>query len=305
MIAAEQLGQGDEVSETLSHLLAANGDEVVVHPVVHTLGVATCYVLGNLALVVGEHEVHASAVNVEFVPEVFFAHDGALQVPAGESFAPRGGPAHNVLGLSLFPEGEVVRGAFVALPVQASGAFQGVVQIAAAQHSVMVVLVVFLHVEIDAAVGFIGIAGVENFLDGLDLLHYVAAGAGLDGGRRAVQETHGFVVTESISLHHFHGLQLFQAGLLCYLVLTFVGIMFEVADIGDIAYIAHLVAQVAQQLAEHVVCHSRPGMAEMSLTVHGGAAYIHSNMSFMDRLEELLGTRKRVGKSELSHRLQR
>jgi hypothetical protein len=54
--------------------------------------------LCNLALVVGEHKVHAAAVDVEVVAQILSSHGGALAVPAREAVAPGRGPAHDVLG---------------------------------------------------------------------------------------------------------------------------------------------------------------------------------------------------------------
>ena len=123
---------------------------------------------------VGEEQVHAASVDIEFVAEIFLAHNRALEMPAGEAFAPGGRPVHDVLRLRLLPQGEIEGGLLVALAVEAARAFESFVEVAAAQHSVVVVLVILLHVEIDAAVADICVAGVENLLDGLDLLDNMA-----------------------------------------------------------------------------------------------------------------------------------
>ena len=103
MIAAEELREGDKVAEGLSHLLAIDGDHVVVDPVADAAGASGCLVLSDLALMVGEHQIHPAAVDVKLVPEVFLSHNGALEVPSRETFSPRGRPAHNVLRLSFLP----------------------------------------------------------------------------------------------------------------------------------------------------------------------------------------------------------
>ena len=43
--------------------------------------------LGDLVLVMGEHQVDAAGVDVEARPEVAHAHGGALDVPAGPPLA--------------------------------------------------------------------------------------------------------------------------------------------------------------------------------------------------------------------------
>ena len=45
-----------------------------------------------------------------------------------------------------------------------------------------------------------------------------------------------------IILCHLHRLQLLEAGLLLYLILTLVGVVLQVANVGYIPYVSHLVA---------------------------------------------------------------
>ena len=61
-----------------------------------------------------------------------------------------------------------------------------------------------------------------------------------------VEQVHGPVVGVGIVLHHFHGFQLFQPGFLGDLVFAFVGIVLQVPDIRDVAYIAYFVFEVLQ-----------------------------------------------------------
>ena len=56
---------------------------------------------------VRENQVHTASVYVEVVAKILAAHRRTLTVPAGETIAPRTGPAHDVLGLCLLPESEV------------------------------------------------------------------------------------------------------------------------------------------------------------------------------------------------------
>ena len=296
VLPAKQLRQGDKVPEGLAHLLSANSNHVVVHPIMHALGAAGGHILGNFALVVREHEVHAAAVNVEFLSQILGAHHRALQVPAREAVAPGGRPAHDVLRLRLFPKGKVVRGMFVSLAVQAAGPFQRSFQRTAAEYAVMVVPVVLAHIEIDGAVAFIGIAGFQDFLDGLDLLDDMAAGAGLDGGRLHVEQAHGLMVALRVVLHHLHGLQLLQAGLLGNLVLAFVGVVLQMAYIRDVTDIAHFVAQILEQAEQHIVRNPRTGMAQVGVPIHSGTAHIHAYPPLMDGLEQFFVPGKRIGK---------
>ena len=101
--ALKELREGDEVAERLAHLCAVDGNHVVVHPIFYHLMSHGCHSLCYLALVVGEYKVHASAVDVELLAEVFASHGCALAVPSGEAVAPGRWPTHDVFGLCAFP----------------------------------------------------------------------------------------------------------------------------------------------------------------------------------------------------------
>ena len=170
MVAGEQLRQRDEVAQGLAHLLPVDGDHVVVHPVMYPLCAPGSHILGDFALMMREHQVHAAAMDVELVSEVLLSHDRALQVPSRETLAPRGRPFHDMLRLGFLPQGEVERSVLVALAVQRARPFESRVQAAPGKDAVAVVFVVFLHVEIHGAVADIGITGIKDLLDGFDLL---------------------------------------------------------------------------------------------------------------------------------------
>ncbi len=96
--------------EGLGHLLPLEAEVLDVEPVPnewfsrHTLG------LGDLVFVVGEDQILSSQVDVQGLPQLRDAHDGAFQVPPGSPSAPRrvpGGPGLFVLRLCGLPEGEV------------------------------------------------------------------------------------------------------------------------------------------------------------------------------------------------------
>ena len=294
VVAREEVLQGDEVVVALAHLLAGDGDHVVVHPGVHggvPLGGDT---LCNLALVVREDEVEASAVDVELVAEVLAAHGRALEVPAGEAVGPGGGPAHDVLGCGLLPQGEVQGAALLVLSVECAGGGEQVVDVAAREDAVAVVGVIFAHVEVDGAVGDVGIAGVENPLDVLDLLDDVAGGVGLDAGGEHVQSLHVAMVAVEVELHHLHRLELLEAGLLGNLVLAGVGVVLQVADVGYVAHVAHLVAQVGEVAEQDVEGDGGAGMAQVGVAVDGRPAHVHSHAPRVQRAKPLLRVRQRI-----------
>ena len=113
-------------------------------------------------------------------------------------------------------------------------------------------------------------------------------GARLDGRRRHVEESHGLVVAECVALDYLHRLQLFQTGFFADLVLTLVSVVLKMAHVGDIPNVANFVAEVAKELEQHVIGDTRTGMAEMRVSVHGGSADVHPDMSLVDRNEKFL-----------------
>ena len=56
---------------------------------------------------VGEHQIHATSVDIKLLTQILTSHSRTLTVPTRESVAPRRGPAHDMLRLSLLPQGEV------------------------------------------------------------------------------------------------------------------------------------------------------------------------------------------------------
>ena len=156
------------------------------------------------------------------------------------------------------------------------------------------VVVVLLDVEVDGAVGLVGIAVVHDLLDKLLLLDDVARSMRFDAGRQAVEFVHGLVEAVGIVLGHLHGFQFLQPGLLGNLVLALVGIVLQMAYVGDVAHVAHLVAQMLQIAEEEVERDGRTGMAQMGIAVDRGAADVHAHSPLVERAEEFLLTRKCV-----------
>ena len=295
VVAAEQLRQRDEVPEGLAHLLPVDRNHIVMDPIMDTLRAAGSDILRNFAFMVREHQVHTAAVDVELVTEVFFAHHGAFEVPAREAVAPRGRPAHNMLRLSLFPDRKIVRRLLVALPVKGARPFEGRLEIATGKDAVLMVLIVFFDVKIDGAVRLVGIASLENLFDRLDLLDDVTGSAGLDRRGLAAEQAHRFVVALGVVLDYLHRLQLLQPCLLRNLVLTLVGIVLQMPHVRNVADIADLVTEVFQQPEKHVVCDTGTGVAQVRVAVDGRAADVHTDVAFVDRLEQFFVTGKGIG----------
>src|SRR5688500_4249814 len=104
----ELLARREEVAERLRHLLVVDVEEAVVHPDLGELPAGGAAGLRDLVLVMRELEVESAAMDVEMIAELLRRHRGALDVPAGSSFAPRRRP-RGFAGLRGLPQHEVER----------------------------------------------------------------------------------------------------------------------------------------------------------------------------------------------------
>ena len=242
MVASEELLKRDEVTETLTHLLSVDGNHVVVHPVVHHLITLRGYGLRDLAFMVREDQIHATAMDVEVVAEILASHGCALAVPAGIALAPGTGPAHDMLRCSLLPQGEIVLVFLLPHAVELTTIVLDVGEITSGEDAVVVFLVVFLHVEVDRAIALIGETIVHDLLDKFLLLNDMSRCVWLDRRRQHVEHVHGLVIAVGIVLCDLHGLELLQTCFLLDLVVALVGVVLEMAHIGDVAHVANLVA---------------------------------------------------------------
>ncbi len=294
MIAGKELVERNEIAKTFAHLLPVDGDHVVVHPIMHHLRALRGDRLGDLTFVVRENQVHAAPVDIEMLAEVFLAHRRALAMPAGETIAPGRGPAHDVLGLGLFPKGEVDGVALLVLPVERTGRVDHVLDIAPGKHAVTMLLVVFLDVEIDGSLAHVSEAIVQDPLDQPDLLDDMARGARLDAGREDIEGGHRLVVAAGVILRHLHRLQLLEAGFLGDLVLAVVGVVLQMADVGDVADIPDLIAEMFQIAEKEIESDRRTGVPQMGIAINGRPANIHPHVRGMERDERFLLSGKRV-----------
>ena len=63
--------------------------------------------------------------------------------------------------------------------------------------------------------------------------------------------------------------------------------MLQVAYVGDVAHIAHLVAQMGQIAVNDVECNCRTCVAQVAVAVNCRPADIHAHHVFMKRFENL------------------
>ncbi len=102
--------QVDHVADRLGHLRPVEVEQPVVHPEPGERQPGRLR-LGELVLVVREHQVQPTTVDVELGPEVAPAHRRAFDVPARPATPPRRGPLglDRLVGLGALPQREVAR----------------------------------------------------------------------------------------------------------------------------------------------------------------------------------------------------
>ena len=243
---------------------------------------------------VREDQVHATPVDIEMLSQVFLTHRRTFAMPSGETVAPRRRPAHDMFRLCTFPEGEVDGVMFLVLAVQRTGRVQHILDITARKDTVIMIFVVFLYVKINGAFAFVSISVVKNLLYQFDLLDDMARSMRFDAGRKHVEGLHRLVVTVQVELHYFHRLQLFQTGFLGNFVFTFIGIMFQMTYVGNVAYITYFVSYMCKITEQQVECDSRAGVSQMRIAIDRRTTDIHAYVGFMQRDKLFLLSCERV-----------
>ena len=237
--------------------------------------------LGLLVLVVREAQVDAAAVNVEFVAEVATRHSGAFEVPAGSAASPGAVPrGSGWLGrLTGLPEGKVAGVALAGFDglVDLGVVFGGAhVDEALAGERAVVALGVDVEVDVAAPVR-IGVAGVDEALDEVDLVGDVAGGARLVGGGLHAE---GLVRLGEFAFKAIRPGPPVPAGL---------GRLVQdlVVDVGDVADVGDLVAAAAQPADQRVEGDGSAQVADVRGSLHGGAAQVDADLAGGDRVQGL------------------
>ena len=210
---------------------------------------------------------------------VLHGNAGALNVPAGIAHAPRGVPFQSLILKFGFcePEDEIVLVALVGVLFYALPDAHGQI--------FLVVVVEYIvarqlgRVKIHVAAGKIGIAGVQQPGDDLDIV-VNEAGGGLDY-IRALDIQLAAVGKEGIGveLGNLHDGLMLTLGALEHLVLALVGVGGQVAHIGDVHDAVHIVSGVAKVLLQHILHDIAAEVADVGKVVDGGAAGVHLHMA--------------------------
>ena len=66
------------------------------------------------------------------------------------------------------------------------------------------------------------------------------------------------------------------------------------AHVGNVAHVAHLIAQMAEVTEQHIERNGGTGVAQMGVAVDGGTADIHAHVGGVQRLKALFLARERI-----------
>ncbi len=108
------------------------------------------------------------------------------------------------------------------------------------------------------------------------------------------------MVAQGVGLDDLHGLKLFQPGFLGDLVFSRVGIVLQMAHVGDVPYVADLVSQLFEEPEQDVIGNAGPRVAQMGVAIDRRAADIHAYHAGMDGDKQFLLVRQRVIKVKSS-----
>ena len=290
MVACEELLQSDEVAKALTHLLTVDGYHVVVHPVFHHLVALRSHSLCYLTLMMWEYEVHTSTMNIEVVAKILSSHSSTFTMPSWETIAPRTWPTHDMLRLCLLPQSEVCLVLLLAYSLQSTALVNDILKATTREDTILMVFVVFLDIEIYTAIALIGISVVQDLLYQLLLLYDMTCGMRLYAWWQHVESIHSLMIAVSIILCYLHRFELLKACLLLYLVVALISIVLQVAYVGNVSNIAHLISQMLEITEQKVESDGRTSMSKMWIAIYGWTTNIHTYIWCMQWLKTLLAT---------------
>ena len=255
----EHVAQGHDVAERLRHLRVAELQHAVVHPDARER-VPDAARLRELVLVVREAEVVAAAVDLEGRAEVLLGHRGALDVPAGPPRPPRRVPGRVLVRLLTLPERKVA----LVLLQRALLLRDHLLELRAGQPPVVGEAG---DAEVDVAVRRVGHVPLEQLLDELDDLRDRLGRARLEVGPPEAEVARVLEEPLRRPLGQLAARDSLLRGLGVDLVV----------DVGDVVDERHVVARLAQPVAEPHAEDERPRVADVDALVHGRPADVHAD----------------------------
>ena len=135
------------------------------------------------------------------------------------------------------------------------------------------------RIEVHIAASDIGIAGVEQLRDDLDII-VDQARCGLDDvGALDVELLAVGEERVGIELGDLHDGLVLALGALEHLVLALIGIRGQVSHVGDVHDAVYVVARVAQVFLQHVLHDIGAQVTDVGEVVHRGTAGVHLHMA--------------------------
>ena len=237
-----------------------------MHPVAHEGLARRAGALRDLVLVVREDEVDAPAVQVERLAQVLHAHRRALEVPAGTAAAEGSVPLSPLrLVLLGLPQYEVPRVFLVVLVRVDAGPGADPRHVQPGQPAV---LGERGDLEVDAAIGGVRVAAVDEPLHEADHLRDVCGGPGHHF--RPLHPERGHVLLERADVAGGEGLEVAPR-----LRRELDDPVVHVRDVHDLL---HPPPFVPQGPAQEVRGHERTEVPDVGATVHGRAAHVHPDL---------------------------
>ena len=218
--------------------------------------------------------VGTAAVNIEGRAIVLHGHGGAFNVPAGETNAPRAVPFHGALLVlrAELPQSEV-GGVLLFAHVDAATLAQ-VFHVEAGKVGIARELEA---IEVDAVAGAVGVTLFFESFYQINLFLDVLRGrspAGRFLDVKTVPVGHESVGVELSDIPH--GLA-FAGGALFHFVVARVCVAGQVAHVGDVHDVVHLVAVVVQRTHQKVFENVGAEVANVGEMVHRRAATVHAH----------------------------
>ena len=255
--------------------------------------------LGDLVGVMDRDVVLPTGVDIELLAQIPGAHRRALEVPAGESTAPGRIPFLLSLhtGLGKFPDREIGRVALTGDLGDAPAAFLT----SQVESRELRIAVEFRGVEVDSVRQGVGVPRPLEPLAEIDLLGDVLGGPAQHVGCQTAQPRDIVYPFLRIACGNLSSALTRLARGDLHLVLTGVGVIGQVAHIGDVDDVSHCVAERAQRALQQIRKHVGTHVADVLGGVDRGATAVHTNDTGLDRFEGLLGTCRSVVDDEPSH----
>ena len=243
-------------------------------------------ILGNFIRVVNFSVINPARVNVERETKQLFAHDRTFQMPARRTFAPRRIPFHlaDFARRGLAPDREIRRMALAVDSIDPALKFFGAIFGDSARQPA--VIGHGRRIEIKPAIEFVAMF-VSNGLGKLDHVFNII-GSDRPCGRLAdIQRLHIIPIGMGIMFGDLPDIRLFALACLFgrhffQLVLAFIGIIGQVAHIGNIDDMGELVTLPAQRPPQNIRKDVSAHIADMRIIIDRRPAGIHARLAGMD-----------------------